>query len=768
MDSLNAQRKSEQCSSCKFDGFINSKFMEQLDKKSLRIGAVTNSIIMNLWSKIYANLFLKFESISLKEMECLYFYMEQSKLISNNFNGILVRCRSLALQNARSHEFESKQDAIFRYKKWHLFFPTENIPPKLEYFKSLERSEKNLSTIIKFYERYEPVVIGDSVIISTSLPNYDNLIMFGGAELIPTFQSKRCIDFIVTKSNIWWPDLEISNRICIWSLLIGFMDILKSIPHSIRKTTNCENYITMEVEASRLIKITTELPHQGKILCPKYFSITEQKVSQVKNLSYQKIRHVCDCTLTNKFLLEPASNMAYTFKTAESLFSDLELFKTLMKSTHATITDKSDYYRHILIIPSRLAYVWDDKFYYADTALKMGHAYSSAFAQLVSNWLDDLWNFTHSNLYTSNQDSFSTSVSLLDDTVYLQRNSSVSLIELVEHNENYGFKINQLKTVRNRQKFTWSGYEFNLISQTVKLPEKKISNIRKLIEDVVEGNIARRLVASLLGKIFSARLCAFGNSINFASLTLETRKFMFTNATLFANQLEELKFKWFYKDCIKEKYKAFFDELLPKTTAMQKKILRNELEVSFEICASEVDFKNIRRNIFSLNEFYTLQRPNTEPNFLFVDASDKQYGAHVRIFNNLKWKHYALAGKFNNSEIKKSINIKEFYILLVGICFCIYINNIEHLTADYIVFTDNETARWLAVSKKATIRSPDLAKMSKILSFILLSSVSVFHFSRISTSDNLTADFLSRDEGVTTYVAGSLGFSIEELLGWLD
>ena len=111
-----------------------------------------------------------------------------------------------------------------------------------------------------------------------------------------------------------------------------------------------------------------------------------------------------------------------------------------------------------------------------------------------------------------------------------------------------------------------------------------------------------------------------------------------------------------------------------------------------------------------------------------------------------------------------SINCKELFAVIVGLMLSDYLNGKSVVANRVVVHVDNETAKSLCISKKPNIKSEVLAQLTKVVSLFIMASKVRFHFDRISTELNVTADLLSRSRSFRQYKAGDTGLSITDLL----
>ena len=361
---------------------------------------------------------------------------------------------------------------------------------------------------------------------------------------------------------------------------------------------------------------------------------------------------------------------------------------------------------------------------------------------MTSSLIDIVWNRNEQSPY---------SISLLDDTIFFNVGTQRLNLESIRHlNSNFGFELNPRKTQLNTRHPEWAGFCIMLDKKEIKLLHRKIQKMNDLIQLIANQKVKRRQFASILGKIYSARVIALAYRVHFSSLTILSRQFMFQDS---APHFERLKNLWFFKDMmIKLEYKEFFDTVLP----LAPREVVEELRFAVSICSKKASFSNVRKYIFSLNE---LPVPVDITHYcrLYTDSSDYGYG----IFIYFHGEKYATSGQFSEYDRSLSINVKEFFALVLGVIICAYIDYVRQKKSHFIAYVDNTASQMLAISKKCHIRNKVLAKLSWILSMVQFSANSEFFYHRISSSENSLADDLSRKVGNDTAL---LGITIEDLL----
>ena len=577
-------------------GAVHNGGFDRVNKKCI-LGNFSRNLFYNFWTQI-GTVFRIFDDISVFQINKLGMYlMEQiqnKNFVMQNFNQITneILDRTLGVVG------KTVDDGKIKFTNWHFSF-NPNIIPQPKFFKSIAKSDTNLTKIIRQFNNIRPKVIsgesnssGLNVVIGYGCGGGGeaSLVLNGGKIKLYTFQTWDYVKYLCGIARSIWFKLDKCDRITIWSLLYGFSDHVKPFEGTIKKITKSKEFIRDEVNKGRMLKVKNACFE--KILCAKYFDIIEDKIDS-NNIKYQKVRRVADCTLTNDHLLPVATNLKYDFNTAESLFKNVELFKILLATTVATVSDKTDFYRFIPIMVSEFSYIWDGADLYADLYSKMGHRYSSCFANMVAVLMDKIFNINNPQIRA---------VSLQDDTIFLQK-SPIQFDIVRKHNELQNFQLNDKKTQLNTTMPTWSGYEFCLKSQKLRLPTVKSEKMLEMIKSFRKIKITRRFLARLIGKLYSARLICFGIGINLSVMLMRTRSYMFLNSKLFYDELNELKAKWFFKEEIIKKYSSFFDEELPSLNEDEMNKIEIELMVTWEIISSRVKFLDIRKNIFSLNDY---------------------------------------------------------------------------------------------------------------------------------------------------------------------
>lgn len=422
-------------------------------------------------------------------------------------------------------------DGTFKFKDWQTIFPIETAPT-LRNLEFLPLNASNASRLIQFYKSVEP---GSQ------------------KQQFLTFQRKEVAIYILNMVSNSYFDLTIDMRINVWSCLIGWwFDVNSSgFENNLVKETDCLKFLDQEVEKGRITQIS-EILH-GKFICAKYFSIEEEKFDMVNKVFYKKFRHVADATVFNEFISPLAQDFAYNFPNAASLFRSEEYFGKLMSSVRATVVDKSEFYRDLLVLPNEFSYVVDTSGrIFLDCRAKMGMCLAPAFSQMTANLLD--------YFYNKGSDGFM--LTLQDDSLILQDEFCfLKLKQLLKFNKSWGFCLNEKKTQLNKQCVEWSGWMLDFSSKEIFLPKKKVEKIEDLITKVQSTTVTRRTIASLLGKLYSASLMLNSWGLNFSSICLRTRNLMFWKSSKFYDFLKD---KWFFdKEMLKTQYREFFDTTLP-------------------------------------------------------------------------------------------------------------------------------------------------------------------------------------------------------------
>lgn len=442
---------------------------------------------------------------------------------------------------------------------------------------------------------------------------------------------------------------------------------------------------------------------------------------------YVKDRYVCNLKPANSQIDKSmlANDLKYDFKTAETVFSDLQSFQFLMQASAFSIVDKKDFYRQIITNPSFTSIIFSNNKFYLDLCAKQGHVFSSSYAQMISNLLDHFFNQKYKEKMYSLQD---------DSLIFHFDGSRLPLTEILNFNSQFGFELNPLKTIYFSSNVTWSGYTFDASSKTICIPEEKIIKLRNLGKAILSNNVSsRRSYAKFLGKIYSYRLIAAGLRANFSILTYKIRKHMFKNTSQFYECLKSLTH--FTKEYL-TKYADFFDENIQPDA----KYLENQINFLLEIFSRPVNFADVRNHIFTNNYINT----STSFSYLFVDASLKGYGFILYSPE----RNYAFNVEFPRCRVLDcaSINFKELYAIFIALIFCIELVKSGYIESNnFLIFTDNEAGKSISYTKKANLRSDNLLQLAEATNYFQMKNTTNFYFDRISTSDNVIADYASRN-----------------------
>ena len=627
---------------------------------------------------------------------------EKAKDLANTLNKNIknlqaVKCRyqeikTVSRSQAEKYANKSISDGKFSYNNWKTKYLI-NETPRIEHFNF------NSEAVISPENNKET-----SVFVSS--------------------QNKSTAMKIIKRINNSYQDFDFEEKLTVWSLLAGFECIInKNFENKIVRSRCKKQFFVEEIQKKRLIKID-QIKHPKFIVSP-YFEIKEEKIDALGN-RYNKIRHVADGTYFNEFLELNNTNFSYNFPMAWSLFKNKFKFEKLQKAKMASVFDKTEFYRDIPVIPNEFSYVFDGKFYYVDLKAKMGHKFSSAFSQLTSNLLDKIFNDENEEIDVT---------SLQDDSIFLQT-EEMDPEKVYEINETFGFSINNKKTQLNKESVEWSGMNFDFVNKTLSVPVKKIDKLKNIVKDLSQNVPTRRDMAKILGKIHAMSLISSAFSLNLSSLTRKSRNFMFKNADL---KFLSLKDQWFYEEkmTLKESYEKFFSEKIDKAPLE----VMNELSIVIQILEKKAKFIDVRQNIFTLNELVRPKMNEDTNNSIFVDASGKYYGIHIIIGEE---DEYSFQGKFETQDLENSINLKEFFCLVLGVMVAVKLDVRDNMYRTYTVYCDNSAAEMLAVSKKANVRNIRLGKLAEILSWVQYMSRSKFYIFRVDTLSNKHADTLSR------------------------
>ena len=651
-----------------------------------------------------------------------------------NFNSLdlkkLVLEFEKSIKNAE-HERDESEEVKFNFSNWKGLFFNEKlvkIEPRVEFFEPID--VKDIGKVINFH--------------FTLLNDNSSQEMLEGKIKIPTPQNRNVIEFLISQTRRHWHQMSSHLRLMVWILLVGFNDNVKpeNIKFNVSQVTKEPVFIQTELKEKRILKVEN-FPWGGGFLACKYFSINEEK-QYPSGEKYIKTRFVSNMVIANNQMGNDilAEELEYNFQSADLIFKDKNLFTALMKAVSFSVLDKKDYYRQLKTIPSPTAAIITEKEKFIDLRLKQGHRFSSCVAQGASNLQDFLFerNFTLAKQVSLQDDSF---------IINMSKNWLPSLDRLKNFNQKFGFLTNEKKTQYNCTKVTWSGYDFDCHKKSLSIPNEKSEKFRLLGKEIMNNKRnSRRLYAKFLGKLYAYRLIAAGLRINFSIISYRIRRLMFKDSSYFYEKLQNLLF---FKPEIQQEYKDFFDEKID-----HDKRVDPEIYFAIDIIKRVVPFRAVRKYVFSLNALLEpkigkdLQNLNGHKfiNRIYCDASDNGVG----ICAQLNGKSYGFSIKLERkSEIYSlSINVKELYGVFIAMIFARYLDReIGKVDSDWIIYIDNEAAKSVSISQKPNLRAQNLIDLtlciSRLQMFFQKDNKSSFYFQRISSGDNILADFLSRD-----------------------
>lgn len=374
-------------------------------------------------------------------------YIVQNHAFDNGeYQNIFKNLIKNAKEDGKKLKFRSVKGGTFLYGKWHLALPVLNLQPKIEYFTFLRSTEINFLTYTKFFHQFRHEKFG-KFLFQYGTNKLSNLKIFGGYERIPILQKPETVTFLILLASQCWDKADETIKICIWSLILGFHDTITEDFRQKIEISKTIDYLLEQESRKNVIQISSGQFPFTNFISPKYFSIRETKVNAKTGQEYVNYRYVSDCTISNDFLIEPASNLACNFNTAETIFTDFDLFSWAMKADKASISDKSDFYRSIPIIPNKFSVITTEKNgstqFWLDLKAKMGHRFSSCYSQLSANLFDYIWNKENGKT--------SIAVSLQDDTIIMQKGSDFEFAKIQKLNSDLNFKTNELKTNMNQE-----------------------------------------------------------------------------------------------------------------------------------------------------------------------------------------------------------------------------------------------------------------------------------------------------------------------------
>ena len=580
------------------------------------------------------------------------------------------------------------------------------------------------------YKQFRCVLASEFYQVLSFYSQSTNRESSGGDYWIPTLQKPKIVKSVCDfAKSLNWAVLQRHLKIAIWLLACGYDDNFRNtndVTCPVWRRSECTEYLQSEEKVGNMFQVQVlPWPREHIVAC-EYFSIEEEK-TDCNGEKYTKHRFVSNLIPANQQIHDEflASDLKYNFVTAETIFTDLNMFEKLLITNHLSIVDKRDYYRQLVSNPSLCsAVVGSDENVYIDLKLKQGHKFSSCFAQLASDFIDLAFEKRFGPNFQA---------SLQDDSLIFHINDSLILDDVIDLNRKFGFELNHKKTIFRKKRLVWSGYLWDLRTLSLAIPEEKLQKVQTLTIKILNEPCTRRDYAKLLGKLYSYRLLAAGARANFSILTHRTRSHMFKNTGNFYQELKNLNhFSKKYLD----KYKRFFDKTLEPDASLEQELTR-----AVDIISRPREFKDVRTYVFGNNALPT-SCVTRESALLFTDSSLKAGGAFLEIGQSC----FSLSFSFSDEDAdlrNASINIKELYSAILAILWTLEISQVHPITS-VIVFIDNECAKSLAFTKKANLKSTKLLKMAEVLNNILMACEIPFFFTRIPTEKNQAADFLSR------------------------
>ena len=366
-----------------------------------------------------------------------------NKEVKEKFTPQEIMVHKQLFENAKiSQNFDDRSEELgsFVYDSWKCVIPESavEIQPKLEYFSCLQWNQKDFAIMVDFYKKYQ--------VSEMSVEEFLQL-------KIPTFREHSELGGYLNLLGKHWKDLTWEEKETSWCLVTGFKDNVMNLRGMkiIHKTRNYD-FIKEEIKAKRMLEVK-EIPFTEFIAC-NYFAIPEEKIDN-KGVKYIKNRWVSNNTHCNEFLEPIAEKLSYNFPTVEGLFKNKTLYQALIISSDGAVFDRSEFYRSLPMIPSKLSFLGCDGRYFADRFGKMGHKYMGAFAQKAAN--------LHDRLFSLHKKGMITVRTMQDDSLYLHMFgvSPVTEAEVKQFNDQFWFKINDKKT-QIGGKLTWGGYEIDL------------------------------------------------------------------------------------------------------------------------------------------------------------------------------------------------------------------------------------------------------------------------------------------------------------------
>ena len=561
--------------------------------------------------------------------------------------------------------------------------------------------------------------------------------------LIKSERRKKIIDFV----SPLWELLKFEHKFTLLSIISGFMDNYdQKIDQSVSQLVDLDDrandiasYIEREVASRRIIP-TIACPFDKYVSC-KIIEITEEK--NVGGDRYTKKRYVYDNVIANTYAGpiihdDNNNNGSFTTATIETLFQYSDYYDALVSSKTLSTVDRSDYYRSWFMSPLSWPFSQiitknnNTKSCFTDIRGRMGSTQSSIHAQMQTNLIDYLFlcHFPESKVLSVQDDSLLMISNKEKDEFYLKLN------------ELFDLEVNTKKLRLSKDEVEFIGFKIDCVRGMISLKKKRIEKFDSLLSKISSSkSVTRRVYAQILGCMNSANVLFMAAGIRLNPMVFFCRK---------VSQI--------HCNFVKDKYLANieYDVLVPRN-----KLAVNELIACSAVMRSSAKFSDVR-SAMVINQNIGCEVRSTSKYDITImsDASNVCMGC-VIVFNN---NNFGFAIDYRDGEEELSIMFKEalaylwakWLAILILLSFRVEGKIMRKMMA--CCFVDNNGFLALLLGCKATIKNIEISMICKISTLLdqIFSNIVSFDNFRISSENNLAADFLSRTPPPSSKIPDSL------------
>ena len=693
-------------------------FSQKNEKKYVNNGYLSTSCLNCFNLIIYIIIFKNFENKTISQN-----LLKTSSNLASVIKPIISSSTSNCLEIVNKSEDvdESFRGSFLNNFTCNFWHGTPNQTINIEYLLSLPVVVLNQFTLKKIYNAS---VLGQKFC------------------LIDSERRKKIVDFV----GPWWDFLNFEHKFTMLSIISGFMDNYgpnndQSVSQYVDlddRATDIASYIDREVASRRIIP-TIACPFENFISC-KIIEIIEEK--NVGGNRYTKKRYVYDNVMANKYgnpIIYHDDNVgSFTTATIETLFQYSDYYDALIKSKTLSTIDRSDYYRSWYTSPLSwpfsqiIAKTNKKKSFYTDIRGRMGSTQSSIHAQMQTNLIDQLFrlHFPDSKVLSVQDDSLLLGSNQEGDEFYLKLNELFSL------------DVNSKKLRLSMENVEFIGFMIDCKRGMIALKQKRIDKFDELLSKICGSkSVTRRVYAQILGCMNSANILFMAAGVRLNPMVFFCRKV----SQIHCN---------FVKD--KNLAKVEYDVLVPRNN-----LAINELTACSVIMRSSAKFTDVRSAlIMNQNIGREVRSTSKYDTIIMSDASNTCMGCVIVIDDD----NYGFAIDYRDGEDELSIMFKEALAYLWAKWLAILILLKKRLEGKIMRkmlaanFVDNNGFLALLLGSKATIKNIEISiicKVSTLLDQIFSKIVSFDNF-RISSENNLAADFLSRTPPSSSNLPNSL------------